>query len=707
MGLLRIGEKIIPLVEQEITVDGSRDKRLWCNSISLSAGLGGNLAEFTIPEMLSDDDRERYRDKKVVVKAGLGNASKTVFIGYLVVDNSSLSPDADQFTMHANSVGFFLNKIGVGEDLNRWNYEYKLYNEDRTPTGYTPVNILIDLFSRLPGYWSDEVKLGDLRPLLSNDIATTSFNFNLQSYAQAVDYIASAFGDVAIKERFRGDKTYIDFYKVSDVSSPVNTLTCSRWNHNTSANVYSLSMNENGGELINRCQAFGRDKCFVVTLQSNVTGIDWSEQDPLLAMRKDWDTTLETFAKSDPKLCQSDITQAKVKIIGEKPGEGATTFKVDAGSLPLASIVNKANLIHTGTKEVMRLTGFTAKVDIDLEDPESEAVPATVTVIRRYNQNPDVIAMSDLKIKDTLAIEVPGISRVYREYIFPEIFNAFPEKEILNNIPVLDAQTKEQIDNQVFRYKSTISPNAIPETPDPEDETPENKLTGLISRKMELLKGCRIDLKKKRVQLNRAALEVVAVEKGTTGIIKKTYAETPIGVTFAYVDHYYPFGWDTGVVGSDSELPWSIMTERIKLDEFQYNQVTNTDWPLMAISDGVLTPHVMKGWILDPRTNELAYNGLSVLRNEVSNLRAAAEAKVMEKNRRHISFSVDVPWLDTSFVLGNRIEVKGYEGYKKDIYTINQITLDMPIGGSHRVSITCDNVKPPIRTLYNIRKTVK
>src|SRR5690554_734659 len=105
----------IPRVQQEITVNGSVDRRLWCTTVDAVAGLGGITASFVIPDMLFDDDRSRYKDAKVVVKAGLSNGPKeTVFIGYLTGDGGNLSPDDDSCSLTAYSIGHFLTEVHVG-----------------------------------------------------------------------------------------------------------------------------------------------------------------------------------------------------------------------------------------------------------------------------------------------------------------------------------------------------------------------------------------------------------------------------------------------------------------------------------------------------------------------------------------------------------------------------------------------------------------
>lgn len=697
MAKIRVGQMTIPKVQQEITVDGAVDHRIWCEQVDISAGLGGTTASFSIPDMLFDEAREKYKDRKVVVKAALGSGIKeTIFVGYLTGDGSELSDSDDSCSLSAYSVGHFLTHVAVGIDMNHWQYEYSM-RDPRTGllTGYTPLYVLTDLMSRLPDEWKDEVALGDVSILAdTRDVSITSFVFSLQDYRSAIEMVASAFGDVTIKERFAGNKTYLDFYKVSSPQNPLSTCKVARWDEDPDANVGRLSPAKTGDQIINHVQVFGRNQAFVVTLRSQVAGLGFSEQDVMKALRKDWDPALEPLVLKTPGMASSDRIQ--YSVVAKENAGNASTFKCD---LTFDPVINKTILIHTKTDERMLVTGYTPKIDADPEaDPPVEAVDATVTVTRMY-QAPVGQQQANIKAKDALAIEIPGISKVFKSYRLPEIFKAFPRKHILQTLPILDDK-REPLDTQIFLYKSTLNANAVPDSPSPEQEAEaQRKLTGVISSTPMLFPGCRVDFENHKIELKSPAVQAIAKEKENNGKIKTTYAETCVGVTLCYIDDLYCFAWDTGTVDSDTELPWGRQTARQQLEEHQHNNFTNINYPLV---DWLGNEHVFPALVINQKTGEFITTP-TTLRYDIEPLKSAAERILSERNRRHISYSIHLDWYDPSYQVGNRMALSGVADYIKDSYTINQISFSMPVDGDHTTGIVIDNTKPPARSKFKAR----
>jgi len=698
---VQIGTIPIPRVEQEITVDGSTDRRLWCTNVNITAGFGTSTANFAIPGMLFDEARTQYKDKKVVVKASLGESAKqTIFIGYLTGDGGTLDTSTDECTLSAYSVGHFMTNIGVGHDMNHWEYEYPMVDE-RTGlfTGYTPLGVLLDVFNRLPDDWTDHVQLGDVSILAdASDVPVTSFKFSLQDYRAAIETIAATFGDVAIRERFAQDKTYIDFYKVSSPTNPVSVIKVAHLKDDTAdANVARLMPAKAGDQIVNHVQAFGRNQAFVVTVKSSVPGLDFSEQVPEKALRKDWDVTLEPIVKKTPSYASND--RLKYSVVAKEDAGAGSSFKCN---LTFDPQVNKTILIHTKTGERMLVTGYTPRVigDPDAEPPTTDQ-DAVVTVTRMY-QAQEGQDQADIKTNDTFAIEIPGISKVYKDYILPEIFKSFPRKRIQQALPLLDSK-REPLETQVLWYKSSIKADATPPIPE-EGDNSESKLSGTITSHPTLLTGCRVDLENRRIRLSQPALQIVAKERDPNGKIKTTYAETCVGITLCYVDDRYAFGWDTGTVNSDTELPWGRQTVRVQLEENQHNQLTNN-----AVGDGQAYPIIDwlgNEWLygaelINPATGEIISTP-ATLRYDIAPLKAEAERILSERNRRHISYGIEIDWFET-YPLGNRVQLTGVNDYIKDTYTINQVSYSMPVDGDHSTALTIDNTKPPRRNKFKAK----
>lgn len=679
----------VPLARQTVTVNGAVDLNLWCSGINYSAGLGATAAEFVLPFKLADEVADRYQYKKVTVRT-----DRLLFVGYLPGRSEDISESTDGVTMTARSAGAFLNKIGVGEELNQWHYKYPLFDDATGAlTGWTPAGVLLDLFDRLPERWKSEIALGNMDAITEAfDLPVQNYDFSLSTYQGAIEAVVGSLGDVAVRERFAGGRCLLDFVRISDPAAPKKRVVVAEHDARPDANVASYQPMVTGDEALNRVVAFGMDKEFMVTCRSVVDGLPHLSEPPNeleqypTALLKDWDPALEAIVKADPKLATSDKVNRGCQIAGDNdPGTAGATFPIEVG---IDLIPMKTVLVHPPSTERMLVTAFTPKTPADPEaEPPVEASPAMVTVTRMYQASEEQEA-GDLKKGNPLTIEVPGISNVYRRYRLPLALQAHPKREVRSDLPIIDTQTGERVSAQVFIYPSTLTVDA---------ENDAKKL-GNIMHTPKLMHGGNKDFDKYRIHLDKPALVPVAVEK-VDGKQRVTYAETVVGVTFAYVDPRWPFGWDTGVTDEVKiDLPWEVHTERLRLTEFVYWQTTNQGWPIETAAGEV----VFGCLFINPRNGDVT-TGYSVLRSDLAYLRTAAERLLMERSRRHVSAGVTLPWLDTGYNIGDRLEVQGLRNQPEELLTITQVGLTMDPDGAASTSITVDNVKPPARKRFNTK----
>lgn len=685
MGTFSIGLHI-PLPTQTVTVDGVRDNDIWCSGINYAAGLGATTANFLLPFALADEIGDRYQYKKVVVRTeGL------LFVGYLPGKTEDLSPESDGVSMTALSAGAFLGKIGVGDDRNQWRYQYHLFDDVTGElTGWTPAKVLEDLFDRLPEQWKSEISLGRIDAIAdAYDLPVQNYDFSLATYRNAVEMVIGSLGDVAVRERFQGNKCYLDFFRISDVQSPRKSVRVAEFDDGLESNVATYSPSVAGEETLSRVVAFGSDREFMVTSRSVVAGLpdiseppNEAEQYPT-ALLKDWDPSLEALVLADPKMAGSDKVSRGCKIVGSAdPGTTGVTFSVEVG---INLMPGKMVLVHPASGERMLVMGFAPRVPADpLADPPVAGVPASVTVQRLYQAEPST-EPGNLKINESLTIEAPGLNRVFRRYRLPQCLRYLPKKELRSDLPVVDLATRERIDAQLFIYPSALTVNS----------SNDGKRLGNIMRVPRLISGNK-SLDKHLIHLERPAVVPVMVEiKDGKQIV--TYQETVVGVTYSYIDSRWPFGWDTGRDSGIINLPWQVHTERLRLSEFAYCQVTNEGWPVETPEGNV----VFGALFIHPRTGALMGGEPAVLRNDISYLKMAAERLLQERNRRHVTANITIPWLDSGYQIGDRLEVEGLRNQPQEILTITGVSLKLDANGSASTSLTVDNVKPPSRKRFN------
>lgn len=293
MAVFSTSTDVIQEPAQAVTVNGSLRREMRCVSIDYGTGISGSIAQFEFPSYLFDEYKDDLRDGEVRVSVASGGAD---FIGYLDVDTAQLSTGADSFTMQAKSITQFLSKVWIGQSENIPVLEAYLKDpvtlED---TGFTPAEILKELFRRLPDKIRSRIALGDTTVL-----DTTSQNskpvmaFRNMSYSAAIESVLEMFGDVTFYERFT-DRCVLHFFRIQDSNQPLATARVAGWrNLDGGVNVEDLTSTQNIESSITQINGYGAPKRFVVTL----TNYDLNPEKRLI---KGWDSELEAAVLSDPK----------------------------------------------------------------------------------------------------------------------------------------------------------------------------------------------------------------------------------------------------------------------------------------------------------------------------------------------------------------------------------------------------------------------
>lgn len=745
MGRLRISRDGIPMVDQQVFVGGVYYPAIWCSAVSHQHGLGGTTARFDLPFVRGDQIGDMFQDLKVIVYAGLEGTGirREIFAGFLSLKNEDISETTDGVTLTAYTAAHYLDSVGVGEESGYWRFKYPLVDEDTgIATGWTPLRVLIDLFSRLSADRLSHLRLGNTAVLGgAYDIPTQIYDFSITNYRDAIESIVESMGNVAVRELFYNGVCYLDFFRVGDPSMPVSVVNVASLatEENPAANVFRISPSVSSDNTRNRAIAFGRDKEFVITCKSVVeTGgaAAFSEPNPLAptvpfpltALVDDWDSDLEDMVIKDPKLASSN--EGKVsrtattkpqeysngKVNGQDdgaeapatpegypigPGPTGTTFWIDVGIhlVPLKTI-----LIHPASGERMLVTAYRAYEDAEPADPEHDPpIPlihkryAEVTVTRLYQPYEGQTA-GFINWNEPLSIEIPGIDKVFKDYLLPLCLRQYyPEIEIQTDIPLLDPATNERRKCQAFQYITTLVPST----------TETNKKDGEWSQKPRIVDGFNVDKEKWRVRFSNPTVQVVEQTKKTVGsksIIESKYERTVVGVTFSYIDPHYTFGWDTGAFPGQTRLPWISQCEREQYDELVYQQTTNQVYPVKYTPPEMLVEQdVVFGYThIDPDTavvDQTAY----VVRSDLGYLRTYAYKSLGERYRRHVSYDIEVPWLAVGYTLGNRLAVTGLSRQPRELLTITGVVFNMEAEGEHNTLITVDNTRPPYRRNWNFK----
>lgn len=304
---------VIPLLDQNVFVNGSLHSGLWCTTIKRGSGAGGTQAEFQLASYLWDSWRGHLTDALVqvyVLNSFDGSAPVDPdFVGYIDVESASLSASDDTVSVTAHTITAFLSKVWVGQSDHVPVKAYKLVDPvTGLKTNNTPDRILRDLFAKLPSYYRARIGVGNVDAIkIASDAAGVDLTFRNATYAAVLEQITGLCGDVAIRERFSGTKCLLDFYRIQDPDAPRTGVRVANYDDiiTSQANVASISCNSTSQECVTRVVAYGQPRQFVVSVVSN--GL------PGYVLVNDWSVTQQSAVLADPK-------RTKPGAPGHQPG---------------------------------------------------------------------------------------------------------------------------------------------------------------------------------------------------------------------------------------------------------------------------------------------------------------------------------------------------------------------------------------------------
>src|SRR5690606_20465291 len=255
----------------------------------------------------------------------------------LAVDAGNLSPADDGVILRAYSITRWLSRYHVGHASQRWEVTYHVTNPTTgAPTGWTPALILMHLWSQLPEDVRQRLQLGEISVLHDlSSLSTPDITFRLAEYASAINQLTSYVGDVGFRERFQGNITYLDFYRVNAPSREKTNVRHASWTDTSRANVQSSHSTSDSTNVVDRVVGHGAYRQFMITSRSFLaTRPELSEINPAVQLQPRWDSALEPIILKAP----TAATGISARCVESR--DSASTFisiDIPVGFIPVGS----------------------------------------------------------------------------------------------------------------------------------------------------------------------------------------------------------------------------------------------------------------------------------------------------------------------------------------------------------------------------------
>ncbi len=315
---------VIPLLDQQVYINGALRQDIWCASVSRNSGSSASTAQIIVPAALFDSYRGDIVDgeMRVYVRTTPGGAYTLAYTGFVSGDTGELSDSSDAIKLSANSIVHYLSKVFVGQSQGKTTVKYTLNDPYTDRPTWTPGRVLEDIFAHLPSGYAQHVALGDYSCL-----QTTQYNkdaadliFRNSNYVSAIDQILSVIGGVTYVERFTSGKTYLDFFKLQDAyQGTIGATVADLAQPLTDANVGHITHNQTTQDVRTRVITVGKPRLAVITVGSDDTTV-------AKRLRKGWDSTatvevlgttynVEDIVKTDPEIANSEIAEAIKSVL--------------------------------------------------------------------------------------------------------------------------------------------------------------------------------------------------------------------------------------------------------------------------------------------------------------------------------------------------------------------------------------------------------
>jgi hypothetical protein len=270
---------------------------VWCNSVTVGVGTEGSSCDLELPALDWDARQDIVGQLVRIVVKYRYEPEYTLFIG--LITNVDRTAESQSVVATARSYMYLASNVYIGQAnfnnnaLEVFYPKIALYNGAYKKTNWTTISILRDWFGSslktwrggggsIPSQYRHMLSLGDTSVLSSvyNTVPFGDLEFKQISLKDGLDKLLSDIGTVSFIERFRGYKTYLDFFELASPYSPIRDFyICPSPNSSAiGTNVISLSKSESIEDMVNRIICVGDRRKFVVTLSraSHMTGL-WDD----------------------------------------------------------------------------------------------------------------------------------------------------------------------------------------------------------------------------------------------------------------------------------------------------------------------------------------------------------------------------------------------------------------------------------------------
>lgn len=293
---------IVGDLEVQVTIPGSAPG-VFCHTVSLGIGTEGSSA--TLFAAGREWDVGSWRGRPVKVEARYSGAWQTVFLG--LIDGEAARTDGSGVDLTARSLITYADSVFIGQ---HWSpggglvANYPVYaqfpgNKRWYITSWNPASIIGNWFAEepvptswwggggsLPAAWRGVLKLGEVDALVAAGTARPPAPNGLQwrvvSLLEGFDAMLGMSPNLSFRERFDGDVTYLDFFKMADETASSTTLKVAVAGQSivdAEANVLAIDREESITTSKNRVIAIGDRSKFIISLTTNLN-VPVEEPDP-------------------------------------------------------------------------------------------------------------------------------------------------------------------------------------------------------------------------------------------------------------------------------------------------------------------------------------------------------------------------------------------------------------------------------------------
>ena len=315
---------IVPLVAQEVRVNGSLRPDIECLSITQQQGLGGCRATFAMPREFFDADVAFLRTAEIVVFAThVGYSSGApLFRGLVDSIDGRLAIGTDDIGFSARSWITFLGMVQVGQVDQNGSMNFRRVNRTTGALNNWTVRSMVEFaFSSLayPEDWNALLAMGDTSALTTGTASqamATDIQLTCPTYAEFLGHMLSLAGDISVRERFTSSITYFDFYRLGPDSGGANRLRVAALGESVvdGANVVELDASQDLSGIATHVIGYTAPKRMVVT---------FSTADILpavsLPLEPAW---LDATNYADPVLTVAELAVLKNPECAKPGGEG-------------------------------------------------------------------------------------------------------------------------------------------------------------------------------------------------------------------------------------------------------------------------------------------------------------------------------------------------------------------------------------------------